>query len=151
MASPVPPDTELRLILVEDNAIFRRAVEAHLIRHRRWTIVASIDNGDDALPTIRRTSSDVVLLDISLPGMNGFQIAEAVRALPNPPAIVFLTLHDSNPYREQARELGAAGFVTKDQFVARLMPLLDVIAAQRGSHAKGAPTPDSSTPQKQIT
>lgn len=139
MASPVTPGTELRLILVEDNAVFRRAVEAHLMRHRRWTIVASVDNGDDALPTIRRTPADVVLLDISLPGMNGFQIAEGMRSVPNAPAVVFLTLHDSNPYREQARELGAAGFVTKDQFVARLMPLLDVIAAQRGAPAHSTP------------
>lgn len=131
MASPPSHSAALRLLLVEDNAVFRRTIEAHLRRHRPWTIVASVDNGESALATLRAKPVDVVVLDISLPGLTGFEIAEQIQQLPRPVPFVFLTLHDIGAYRQQARALGAAGYVTKDEFVSRLMPLLDLLAAKQ--------------------
>lgn len=131
MASASVTDRPFRLVLVEDNTVFRQTIEKLLRQKRPWSIVASVDNGIQALQAIRTEGADVVVLDISLPGMNGFEIAEEIRQLEVRPEIVFLTLHDLNAYRDQARELGAAGFVVKDEFHTRLMPLLDLLASRR--------------------
>jgi CheY-like chemotaxis protein len=74
---------------------------------------------------------DLMLLDISLGGMSGFDVARNIAALDQPPAFIFLTMHDQLAYREKAQKLGALGFVLKDHFVDDLPPILDYLLASR--------------------
>jgi len=71
-----------------------------------------------------------------LGGMSGFDVAKSMTSLTRAPAFVFLTMHDQPAYREQARSLGALGFVLKDHFVEDLPPILDHLLASREPSAQ---------------
>lgn len=133
MNTPVYAQHLFRVAVVDDNAVFRRAVHLHLSRRRPWQILAHVSDGAHTVEVIRKNAPDVVLLDVHLPGMDGFEIAKRVLTLPDPPAIVFLTLQDETAYRDRAQAMGAAGLVVKDQMFGQLIPLLDRLAHMRRS------------------
>ncbi len=119
--------------VVDDSAVFRRAVRSYLNKSRPWQVVAEIANGANAPEAIRSSEPDAGLLDLHLPRMDGYEIAKRVLAQPCPPAIVFLTMNNEPAYRGRAQAKGAAGLVVKDQMFRQRVPLLDQIATQRQS------------------
>jgi len=80
---------------------------------------------------LRTQSCDVVLLDIRMPGRDGLQLAEALRRLPIPPSVVFVTAHGSHAVR--AFELDAVDYLTKPVRRDRLQAALQRVAQRRGS------------------
>lgn len=125
-ASQVPPMT-LKILLIDDNRTFIAAVRHFLDRLAGVTVVGQAHDGKAALAHVRDGMPDVVLLDIAMPGMNGLELARALRLHPAPPRIIFLSMHDNQEYRAAARELGA-GFVSKADFVNELIPTLETMA-----------------------
>ena len=128
----------LRILLVEDNPTFLMAVCQFLDRAAGMRVVGLAHNGAQALALAAELQPDLVLLDIALPQMSGLEVARAMLAWPQPPRIVFLSMHDQAAYREAARDLGVQGLVGKADFVAALLPILeevmsDIAHAKRGS------------------
>ena len=104
----------IRVVLVEDNQVFREALELLLSLQDDIEVVAAVDNGSDAPAVAAAEQPDVVVLDYRLPGLDGLQAANAVRAAAPDARVVFLTASLS---ASEARELYAAGAVaclTKD-------------------------------------
>ena len=66
------------------------------------------------LETLRHTPCEVVLLDISMPGVNGLEAIPRIRALTHPPAVLVLSMHDEAQMAARALKIGAAGYATKD-------------------------------------
>ena len=128
----------LRILLVEDNPTFLMAVRQFLDRAAGMRVVGLAHNGAQALTLAAELQPDLVLLDMALPQMSGLEVARAMLAWPQPPRIVFLSMHDQAAYREAARDLGVQGFVGKADFVAALLPIIeeimtDIAHAKRGS------------------
>lgn len=123
--------SKLSIVLVEDNPTFAQAVRQFLSLLSRCEVVAHAASGPQAIALTLNHQPDLLLLDISLGGMSGFDIAKQMATLTRAPALVFLTMHDQPAYREQARALGALGFVLKDHFVEDLPPVLDHLMASR--------------------
>jgi len=121
------PAPTLSIVLVEDNAVFAQAVQQYLSLLGHVRVAGHAINGPQAIAMTLQYQPDVLLLDISLGGMSGFDVARSVVELQWPPRLVFLTMHDQEAYREKARSLGAMGYVLKDRFVQDLPPLLDAL------------------------
>ncbi len=83
-----------------------------LIEGKRWEVCAEAVNGEDALVKIQSLRPDVVILDLSMPKLNGYDIAPKIRTISPVTKIVFFTMHD---VPATAREIGADAFVTKSQ------------------------------------
>ncbi len=129
----------LKIMLVDDNHTFLTAVRQFLDLLPGVDIQGQAHNGKDALAHLRTAQLDLVLLDIAMPGMNGLELARAIRSLPNPPHLVFLSMHDNEAYRAAASELDA-GFVSKADFVAELLPMLELmVQANAQQNAAGQP------------
>ena len=126
----------LRILLVEDNPTFLMAVRQFLDRAAGMRVVGLAHNGAQALTLAAELQPDLVLLDMALPQMSGLEVARAMLAWPQPPRIVFLSMHDQAAYREAARDLGVQGFVGKADFVAALLPIIEKIMTDI-AHAKG--------------
>jgi DNA-binding response OmpR family regulator len=100
-----------RLLLVEDDAPLAGMLRAHLERDG-YEVVQAAD-GATALNEVRRQSPDVVVLDIGLPGLDGFEVCRVLRSRANWVPLVFLTARDSEDDRVLGMDLGADDYVTK--------------------------------------
>lgn len=101
-------------------------------------VVGHAHSGCEALAEAERLRPDLVLLDIAMPEMSGFEVAQALQSRPQSPRIVFLSLHDTSAYRATAQAHGAAGFVSKADFGVELIPLLKELAGGTGLDSESA-------------
>src|SRR5258708_36872932 len=99
------------LLLVEDEDAMGRLVKAYLEQHDGWTVVW-IKTGEEAVAELRRHPVRLVVLDIGLPGIDGFEVCRQMRAQSKVP-IIMLTARDEEPDRVAGLELGADDYVAK--------------------------------------
>jgi two-component system, NarL family, response regulator DesR len=105
----------IRILLVEDNKVFREALELLLGLRADVEIVASVGDGHEAAPAAVKHRPDVVLMDYRLPGLDGVQATAAVRQACPETAVVCLTASANAREVEALYEAGAAACLTKDQ------------------------------------
>ena len=123
----------IRILLVEDNKVFREALELLLGLRADIEIVASIGDGAAAVTATEQHRPDVVLMDYRLPGLDGVQATAAVReAFPNV-AVVCLTASANAREIEALYQAGAAACLTKDQELDTIVEALKRAAVTRAS------------------
>ena len=106
----------LRLLIVEDNQIFREAFKARLNDHFPSMVVKEASNGDEALQKINETHPDIIFMDVRLPGANGLQLTRKIKKDFTSIHIAILTDYDLPEYRQAAVEYGADRFFVKSSF-----------------------------------
>ncbi|MBI4498458.1 MAG: response regulator transcription factor [Chloroflexi bacterium] len=116
-----------RLLLADDHALFREGLRLLLEQSGEFTVVGEAANGKEALEQVAHLRPDVLVIDISMPVMDGLAAARALRASTTPPTILFLTVHDTDNYFFSALEAGASGYVLKDAVGADLVTALRVV------------------------
>jgi DNA-binding NarL/FixJ family response regulator len=109
MAEPI------RLVLVEDNQVFREALELLLGLQSDIEVVASVGEGSSAADAVRAHQPDVVLMDYRLPGLDGVQATRAVREASPEVAVVCLTASANLREVDALYEAGAVACLSKDQ------------------------------------
>ena len=121
----------LRALIVDDEHLARARLRALLgeCTEPLVDVRAEAANAAQALELLRRQDFDVALLDIHMPGADGMALAQTLRAMPNPPALVFVTAHAEHAV--QAFELEAVDYLTKPVRLARLMAALQKTVRQR--------------------
>jgi DNA-binding NarL/FixJ family response regulator len=127
----------LRILLVDDNQTFLLAVRQFLDLLPGMAVIGEAHDGIDALSQAAEQAPDLILLDIAMPRMNGLDVARHIQLWPQPPEIVFLSMHDNAAYREAALELARA-YVGKADFVAALLPILEQLAAEQAQAERTA-------------
>jgi len=105
----------IRIVLVEDNQVFREALELLLGLRSDIEVVASVGDGTEAVPACRAHSPDVILMDFRMPGLDGVQATAAVRAACPEVAVVCLTASVTGREVEALYEAGAVACLKKDQ------------------------------------
>lgn len=105
----------MKLVLVDDHRLFREGLRAVLSREADIEIVGEAASARDAYTVIEETKPDVVIIDVSLPGNDGFAATrEILRRVPTCKILV-LTMHANEDYAAQALSAGASGYALKDQ------------------------------------
>ena len=103
-----------RILIVEDHTLLRAGIRSLLIQDPALTIVGEADNGRDAVRAMETLSPDLVLMDISMPGMNGIEaIIDIKRRYPKTLVLV-LTAHKADEYIHESLRAGADGYILKD-------------------------------------
>lgn len=103
-----------RVLIVEDHTLLRAGLRALLAQDPETEIVGEADNGRDAVRMIDRLIPDLVLTDLSMPGMNGIEaIVDIKRRYPNIRVLV-LTIHKTDEYIHESLRAGADGYILKD-------------------------------------
>jgi len=104
----------VRVLLVEDNRIYREAFKESLGERFPDMLIEEAKNGDEAIPKVTAAPPDLIFMDISLPGANGLQLTKQIKKdFPNI-RIVILTGYDLPEYRQASIEHGADGFFVKE-------------------------------------
>jgi len=117
------------VLLVDDNAGMRARAAAML--ERDCTIVGSAADGPAAIQSVAELQPDVVVLDISMPGMTGLEVARRLRETGSTAALVFLTVHDDRDLVLAACHAGAIGYVIKSRLASDLKTAVCEAAAGR--------------------
>ena len=121
----------IRVLVVDDHVLFAEALSAMLDAEPAVEVVGLATNGDDAVEQAERLEPDVVLMDISMPGLDGFEATRRILAQRPATRVLIVTGSDASQDVAAAREAGAAGYVTKDQIGAELIDaILDVARAR---------------------
>jgi DNA-binding NarL/FixJ family response regulator len=118
----------VRVLIADDHRLFAEALEAILSGDERIELVGLAANGEEAVRLTEETRPDVVLMDISMPLMDGVAAAKAIRADNDDVGILMLTGSNARSDVDRARKAGAAGYVTKDRIAAELIEAILEVA-----------------------
>jgi DNA-binding NarL/FixJ family response regulator len=134
-----------RILLVDDHPIVREGLRTVLQRKTGWEIVGEASNGAEALEKAGSLLPDVMVLDITMPKMNGLEVCRLVRQRMPDLEVLFVTQHDSPQMMREALSAGAKGYVVKSNAARDLLEAIEVVSQHRvfTSMAKKDPvTPD---------
>jgi DNA-binding NarL/FixJ family response regulator len=120
----------IRVFLVDDQMMIRAGLRSLLGKDERFQVLGDAGDPRAALDPIRALQPDVVLLDISMPGLSGIDAIPLIREAHPKARIVMLTHHEGESFVEQALQAGADGYLSKDSDPAELVLALE--AVQRG-------------------
>ena len=118
----------IRLLVVDDHELVRIGLRHILAEYPAIQIAGEAVDGETAIRMNREIKPDVVLLDVSLPGLSGFEVtARLKQACPNL-GIIILSVHEEAPYPAQLLEAGASGYLTKGCPVTELVQAIRTVA-----------------------
>ena len=123
--------TACRVLLVDDHALVRAGIRALLESLPRVEVVGETGDGLEAVQLARELAPDAILLDITLPGLNGLEVAARVARLGAGTRVLMLSMHASPEYAARAFAAGAAGYLNKDSAFDELAAALEAIGAGR--------------------
>jgi DNA-binding NarL/FixJ family response regulator len=103
----------IKILLADDNAVLRRALRLSIESQTDWKIAGEAEDGQVAVELVRQSSPDVIILDLSMPVMNGLDAARKIRALTPNAYILLFTLHDYPQLAEDARKVGVDEVLSK--------------------------------------
>lgn len=115
---------QLRIVFVDDNRRFLETAAGSLAAYPEVEIVGMGFSGLDALRLSEVLLPDLILMDLSMPEMNGLEATRCIKARPLSPHIVMLTMYEGAEFSALAQQAGADGFVTKSDFSDSLWPLI---------------------------
>jgi DNA-binding NarL/FixJ family response regulator len=118
----------IRVLIADDHRLFTEALEAILGVDARIKVVATAADGRQAVNLAREHAPDVVLMDISMPVMDGIEAARKITAAEPETRILMLTGSNARSDVDKARKAGAAGYVTKDRIAAELIDAIVEVA-----------------------
>lgn len=105
-----------RILIVDDHEIVREGIRTLLSRSGTdWEVCGEASNGIDGLEAIKRLKPEVVILDITMPGISGLEVARRLTKLGLATRILMFTMHDSEMLETEVRQAGAHGYVQKSQ------------------------------------
>jgi DNA-binding NarL/FixJ family response regulator len=103
----------IRVLVVDDHAILRDGIRSLLESQEDIIVVGEADNGVDAIEFVKKVQPDIVLMDISMPQMNGLEATRSIKEQFPQVKVLILTQHDNREYITPALQAGAAGYVLK--------------------------------------
>ena len=118
----------IRVLIADDHRLFAEALEAILATDDRISVVGHAGDGEEAVRLAGSLKPDVVLMDISMPVMDGIEAAQAIRRTDGDASILMLTGSNARTDVDRARQAGASGYVTKDRIAAELIDAIVEIA-----------------------
>jgi two-component system, NarL family, nitrate/nitrite response regulator NarL len=114
----------MRVLLIDDHALVRKGIE-ELLQSRGVQVVASVGSGDEGVRRARELPTDLILLDVKMPGMNGIDTLRALRAAGVGAPVVMLTMSREDADLGAALRAGAQGYLLKDIEPEELVPALE--------------------------
>jgi DNA-binding NarL/FixJ family response regulator len=121
----------LRILVADDHDIIRRGLKQLLTAHAGWEVCAEARNGREALTLAEQAKPDIVVMDLSMPDLNGLEAARRIRkALPRTEILV-LTLHFSDQLVREIVEAGVRAYIMKSDADKDLVTAVEALANHR--------------------
>lgn len=120
----------IRIVLVDDHVTVRHGLKLLIDSQPDMQVVAEASDGEAALQCARKHAPDIVVMDISMPGMNGLVATRTLKSLQPDSIIVILTRHGDDAYLQELLRAGADGYVLKQSAASELVQAIRATAAR---------------------
>jgi DNA-binding NarL/FixJ family response regulator len=117
----------IRVLLAEDHTIVRKGLRSLLDDETEIEVVGEAEDGQQAIELVQRVQPDVVLMDITMPVLNGLEATRQIKKLFPHVKVVVLTVHSSEEYIFQILRAGASGYVVKQAAVSELVQAIQAV------------------------
>lgn len=131
-------DKKIRVVLVDDHPLVLDGISARLEGEPTIDVVGMANDGQQALQVAAELTPDVVLMDVSMPVMNGFEAAEKFREEQPNIKVLILSMHDDREYIVKLIKCGAAGYVLKDVSSSELITAIETVFSGGSYFSSGA-------------
>ena len=125
-----PIDRKIRVLIADDQPVIRKMVRSTLEEHPQFEVCGEAPDGAKAIETARKLKPDIVILNISMPILNGFEAAHQIKAKLPEAAIVILSSHADQRFVEEAKKIGVRSYVAKSKVGEALVKAIE--AAVKG-------------------
>lgn len=123
----MPAETEVRIVIADDHALLREGLRRVLELEPGFTVVGEAGDGNTALERVRETRPDIVVLDISMPGLTGIEVTRRVKAECPRTKVLALTIHDDRAYVLEVIKAGGQGYLLKDSEPAKIVEAIKLV------------------------
>ena len=121
----------IRILVVDDHPIVRQGLKTLLEGHAGWEVIGEASDGAEALEKAKDLTPDVMVLDVTMPRMNGLEACRLLRRQSPALEILFVTQHDSPQMMREALEAGARGYVVKSNAARDLLAAVEAVSQHR--------------------
>ncbi len=116
------------VLIVDDHPLFRQGIKAILDKQSGYEVVDEAGTGKDAIQKAKKIKPDIIVMDISLPDINGIDVTRELTACLPEILILILSMHSKIDYIAEAFQAGALGYVVKESAASGLIKGLDIIS-----------------------
>jgi DNA-binding NarL/FixJ family response regulator len=120
-----------RVLVVDDHAVVRRGIRTLLESHPGIQVCAEASNGHEALEFLNAEKPDMVLMDITMPGMDGVEVTRAIRGVSPTTEVLVLSMHSSAKVVRAAIQAGACAYVVKSDAEQELLDAIESVRQHR--------------------
>lgn len=121
----------VRILLVDDHPIVRQGLRTLLEGRTGWEVVGEASDGVEALDKVEILQPDVVVLDVTMPKMNGLEACRLIQQKTSGLEVLFVTQHDSPQMMREALDAGARGYVVKSNAARDLLDAVEAVSQHR--------------------
>lgn len=120
-------DKKIRILLADDHAVVRKGLQLFIGYEDNMKLIAEASDGDELMAMIRQNEADVLLLDLDMPRMNGITAIRKIKEESPDLKIIVLTMHPEDIYGKTALQMGASGYIIKDDEPRKLINAINKV------------------------
>jgi DNA-binding NarL/FixJ family response regulator len=120
---------ERRIVIADDHPIFRQGLRQVIEKDAELCVVGEAEDGEAAIARVHELQPDIVILDIDMPKLDGFQVVKKIHEKMLPVKTIFLTMHKGEDMFNEALDLGVPGYVLKESAVVDIIQSIKTVAA----------------------
>lgn len=114
----------IQILVVDDHELVRKSIVAMLSREPDMEVVGTAVNGREAIQSAQTLSPDVIIMDVSMPELDGIRATSEIKSLDIVAQIIMLSMHHNNALLQEARKNGACGYILKQEASSALIPAI---------------------------
>lgn len=148
---PALQNKAVNILIVDDHALFRQGLRRILESLNQVTVVGEASDGNEAVQLARETNPDIILMDVSMPHLNGLEATQRIKRILPDIRIILLTMYEDNFLQEDGMKIGASGYLPKKSVDKELFDAINIVSSgekysyrfARVSQAAGSSSPAS--------